>query len=122
MAAPTTYAFGGTPTLAMIESADGLRNAREILASTASMAAIGPTDLSVSLGHSPDPPFPQPVEDGIAAIAAAARETGRIAGIHAFSVDDAKQRIAQGFRFITVMAEIRLIRAGATQALAALRG
>jgi len=36
-------------------------------------------------------------------------------------VDEAKHRIAQGFRFITVMAETRLIRAGAAQALSALR-
>jgi 4-hydroxy-2-oxoheptanedioate aldolase len=110
-------------TMVMIESAEGLRNAREILAvDGVDGCFIGPTDLSVSLGHSPDPPFVQQVEDGIAAICAAARDAGKIAGVHAFTVDDAKKRIAQGFRFVTVMAEIRLIRAGATQALAALRG
>ena len=53
---------------------------------------------------------------------AAAKEAGKIAGVHAFSVDDGRKRIAQGFRFLTVMAETRLIRAGATASLQALRG
>ena len=43
------------------------------------------------------------------------------AGLHAFRLDDAKQRLTQGFRFVTAMAETRIIRAGATQVLAALR-
>ena len=50
------------------------------------------------------------------------RPTGKIAGIHAFSIDDAQKRIAQGYRFMTVMAETRMIRAGATAVLQALRG
>lgn len=57
----------------------------------------------------------------MAAIARAAKDAGKIAGVHAFSVEDARRRISQGFSFLTVMAETRMIRAGATQALAALR-
>ncbi|MEP6942170.1 MAG: aldolase/citrate lyase family protein [Betaproteobacteria bacterium] len=110
-------------TLVMIESAEGLANARDILAvDGVDGCFIGPADLNISLGHSPDlPQLPEQTEDGIAAICAAARAAGKIAGIHAFSVDDAKQRVAQGFRFVTVMAETRMIRAAATQALSALR-
>lgn len=111
-------------TLVMLESAQALANAREILAvDGVDGCFVGPADLNISLGHSPDtlPQVSAETEAGIAAIAAATRDAGKIAGIHAFSVDDAKRRIAQGFRFLTVMAETRLIRAGATAALQALR-
>ena len=49
------------------------------------------------------------------------KAAGKIAGIHTFGLDVAKQRIAQGFRFVTVMAETRMIRAGATEVPSALR-
>ena len=111
-------------TLVMIESAEGLRNAREILAvDGVDGCFVGPADLNISLGSSPDlPELPPKTQEGFAAICAAAREHCKIAGVHAFSLDDAKARLAQGFRFITVMAETRMIRAGAIQALSALRG
>ncbi|MEO8507037.1 MAG: aldolase/citrate lyase family protein [Betaproteobacteria bacterium] len=111
-------------TLVMIESAEGLTNAREILAVDGIDGCfVGPADLNISLGHSPDklPALAPETTDGIAAIAAITKAAGKIAGIHAFSLDDAKQRIAQGFRFVTVMAETRMIRAGASEVLSALR-
>jgi 4-hydroxy-2-oxoheptanedioate aldolase len=110
--------------LVMIESAEGLRNAREILeVDGVDGCFVGPADLNISLGHSPDlPQLAQQTEDAVATIAEAAKAAGKIAGVHAFSIDDAKRRIAQGFRYVTVMAETRMIRAGATQALTALRG
>jgi 4-hydroxy-2-oxoheptanedioate aldolase len=74
------------------------------------------------LGFSPDAPeLGKATEDGIAAILAVTRDLGKVAGIHATSVDDAKRRVAQGFRFMTIMADLRMMRAGATQALAAVR-
>ena len=110
-------------TLPMIETAEGLANADAILAvDGVDGCFVGPSDLSISLGYAPDlPKLPDETEAAIAAIADAARAARKFAGIHAFNVDEAKRRIAQGFRFITVMAETRLIRAGATQALSALR-
>ena len=111
-------------TLVMLESAEALANAREILAvDGVDGCFVGPADLNISLGHSPDDAAPgADTEAGIANILAAARAAGKIAGVHAFSLDDAKKRVAQGFRFLTVMAETRMIRAGATQVLTALRG
>jgi 4-hydroxy-2-oxoheptanedioate aldolase len=111
-------------TLVMLESAEALANAADILAvDGVDGCFVGPADLNISLGHSPDtlPDVAAQTEAGIAAIAAAAKAAGKIAGVHAFSVEDAKRRIAQGFRFLTVMAETRLIRAGATASLKALR-
>jgi len=110
-------------TLPMIETAEGLANVRAILdVDGIDGCFVGPSDLGISLGFAPDlPQLPAATEDAIAAIGAAVRAAGKIAGIHAFSVDEARRRIAQGFCFITVMAETRLIRAGAAQALSALR-
>jgi len=110
-------------TLVMLESAEALRNAKDILAvEGVDGCFVGPADLNISLGYSPDDPKLAPAtEDAVAAIAAVAQAAGKIAGVHAFSLDDAKRRIAQGFRFITVMAETRMIRAGATEVLTALR-
>lgn len=111
-------------TLVMLESAEALKNAGEILAvDGVDGCFVGPADLSISLGHSPDtlPTLAPETDAGIAAIAAAAKAAGKIAGAHAFSVEDAQTRIGQGFRFLTVMAETRMIRAGAVAALKALR-
>lgn len=112
-------------TLVMLESAEALANARDILAVDGIDGCfVGPADLNISLGHSPDtlPNVAEETEAAIATIVAAAKDAGKIAGVHAFSVEDGKKRIAQGFRFLTVMAETRLIRAGATASLHALRG
>ena len=110
-------------TLVMIESAEGLANAREILeVPGVDGCFIGPADLNISLGHSPDTPaVAQQTEDAITTILATAQRAGKIAGVHAFSLVEAKRRIAQGFRFLTVMADTRMIRAGATEVLTALR-
>jgi len=111
-------------TLVMLESAEALANARDILAvDGVDGCFVGPADLGISLGHSPDtlPNVHPEVDAAIAAIAQAAKANGKIAGIHCFSIDDARKRIAQGYRFMTVMAETRMIRAGATEVLGALR-
>jgi 4-hydroxy-2-oxoheptanedioate aldolase len=112
-------------TLVMLESAQALANAQAILAVDGIDGCfVGPADLNISLGHSPDalPSIHQQTEDAIQVIADTARKANKIAGVHAFSLDDAKKRIKQGFRFLTVMAETRMIRSGATQVLTELRG
>ena len=111
-------------TLVMLESKEALANAAGILAVDGIDGCfVGPADLNITFGHSPDllPKLGDDTEAGVAAIAAMAKAAGKIAGVHAFSNDDAKKRIAQGYRFLTVMAETRLVRAGATESLKALR-
>lgn len=111
--------------LVMLESKEALGNAADILAVDGIDGCFtGPADLNITLGHSPDklPQLGEDTEAGVAAIEAAARATGKLAGVHAFSNDDAKKRIAQGYRILTVMAETRLVRAGATESLKVLRG
>jgi 4-hydroxy-2-oxoheptanedioate aldolase len=111
-------------TLVMLESKEALDNAAAILAVDGIDGCfVGPADLNITLGHSPSnlPLLADATEAGVAAIAVAAKSAGKIAGVHAFSNADAKNRISQGYRFMTVMAETRLVRAGATESLKALR-
>ena len=112
-------------TLVMLESGEALANARDILAVDGIDGCfVGPADLNISLGHSPDhlPLLDAQTEAAIVKIGEAAKAQGKIAGAHTFSVEDAQNRIRQGYRFLSVMAETRMIRAGATAALKALRG
>ena len=111
-------------TLVMIESAEGLANAREILAvDGVDGCFVGPADLNISLGtlagsaracegdrggHRRDP--------------RGAQARARSPACTRSASTTRRRRIAQGFRFLTVMAETRMIRAGATQVLAALKG
>jgi 4-hydroxy-2-oxoheptanedioate aldolase len=110
-------------TLVMLETAEGLRNAREILnVPGIDGCFIGPADLNISLGYSPDDPdLAQETEESIARICEVAHAVGKIVGGHTFSVENAKVRIAQGFRFVTVMADTRMLRASAAQVLSALK-
>ncbi len=66
----------------MLESAAALRNAREILSVPGVDGCfIGPADLNISLGFSPDAPeLGKATEDGIAAILAVTRELGKVGG------------------------------------------
>ncbi|WP_312407902.1 aldolase/citrate lyase family protein [Rhizobium sp.] len=108
--------------LPMLESADGLANAKEILeVDGISGCFVGPTDLNISLGHTPDGPLASDTEEGIAEILKITQDLGKIAAIHAISIEDAKKRSEQGFRLITVAADTRLLRLGAQQTLSALR-
>jgi len=110
-------------TLAMIETAAGLRNAREILSVEGIDGCfIGPNDLSIALGHAPElATWPDPVEQGIASILSAAHAAGKAGGIQCFSAESAQARIAQGFRYVSVLSDIRMARATAATSVRALR-
>jgi len=111
-------------TVLMIESAEGCRNAREILSVPGVDACfIGPNDLSITLGYpSGLVELPPPVEEAIAAILAAAQTTGKVAGIQVFTAQAATPRIQQGFRFVSVMSEFEMVRDGAIEVLRAVKG
>ena len=67
----------------MIESAEGLRNAREILAVPGVDGCfVGPADLNITLGFSPEAPgLGAATEAGIATILKITQDAGKIAGI-----------------------------------------
>jgi 4-hydroxy-2-oxoheptanedioate aldolase len=109
--------------IVMLETAAGLRNARDILRVPGIDGCfIGPNDLSIALGKAPElAQLPDAVEAAIAAILATTRETGKVGGIQCFSVESAKARIAQGFRFISILSDLRMARATAAEALRTVR-
>jgi 4-hydroxy-2-oxoheptanedioate aldolase len=109
-------------TVVMLETAEAAENAAAILAIPGIDACfIGPNDLSISLGFPAEAAeLAEPVERAIAGILAAARAAGKAAGIQVYSAQAANHRIAQGFRFVSVQSEFRMVRAAAAQTLAAI--
>ena len=67
------------------------------------------------------PRLPPPVEEAIAVILAAARATGKVAGIQVFNARAASPRIEQGFRFVSVMSEFEMVRDTAAEVLRSLK-
>ena len=101
----------------------GLENLDEILSVEGLDGVyIGPSDLSLALGCRPtfddvDPPVAQAIEH----VVARARAHGRVAGIHNGAPAAALRRIGQGFGFVTVSSDARLMAAGAQQVMAEMR-
>jgi 4-hydroxy-2-oxoheptanedioate aldolase len=116
-------AHGEIVVLAMIETAAGLRNARQILGVPGVDGCfIGPNDLAISLGERPEQAqWPAGVEAAIGTILAAAHVAGKAGGIQCFGNDEARSRIAQGFRYVSVQSDLRMTRGAAAATLAALR-
>ena len=108
---------------AMIETAQALDNLDAILSVEGLDAIyIGPSDLSLALGCKPQFDDVEPkVAEAIAHILARAQAHGVQAGIHNGRPDVARARIAQGFSFVTVSADARILAAGSRQILAAMR-
>ncbi len=109
--------------MAMIETAEAVENIDEILATPGLDAIfVGPSDLSVSLGHSAgfDPRFPV-VYDAILRIAEACRRHGIVAGIHTGSLAYTREMQALGYRFFAYLSELRFMATAGAEALAALR-
>ncbi|AQV98253.1 2,4-dihydroxyhept-2-ene-1,7-dioic acid aldolase [Cupriavidus necator] len=108
---------------AMIETRKALDNLEEILSVPGLDAVyIGPSDLSLALGCRPvfDDVEP-PVAEAIAHILARAKAHGVVAGIHNGTPEAALRRIAQGFQFVTISSDARLMAAGAQQVVRQMR-
>lgn len=110
-------------TFAMIETAQALDNLDAIMSVEGLDAVyIGPSDLSLALGCRPvfddvDPKAQQAIDH----ILERAKAHGLVAGIHNGAPEVALARIAQGFQFVTVGSDARLMAAGAQQAVAKMR-
>lgn len=75
---------------------------------------VGPNDLAASM-RSPDgkPPAPDVFKQALADILAGCKRLGIPAGIHTFSIEEAKARIAEGWQFIAVNSELKFMSEGA---------
>jgi 4-hydroxy-2-oxoheptanedioate aldolase len=75
---------------------------------------VGPNDLAASMrGPDGKPPSPDYFKETLAAILAGCKRNGVAAGIHTFSVEEAKMRIADGWQFIAVNSDLRMMMDGA---------
>jgi len=79
---------------------------------------VGPNDLAASM-RSPDghAPSGQAMTDALAEILAACKRNKVPAGIHTFSVEEAKMRIEQGWQFLAINSELRMLMDSATATL-----
>lgn len=77
---------------------------------------VGPNDLAASM-RSPDgkPPTPQAFRQALSDILAGCKRIAVAAGIHTFSIEEAKARIAEGWQFIAVNSELKFMAEGAKQ-------
>lgn len=79
---------------------------------------VGPNDLAASM-RSPEghPPSAEAFEEALAQILAACRRHGVAPGLHCMSPEEAQLRIAQGWQFIAIGSELRMMLDGAELAL-----
>jgi 4-hydroxy-2-oxoheptanedioate aldolase len=71
---------------------------------------VGPNDLMASMRDAAGkPPSPEVFQKTLADILAGCKRLGIPAGIHTFSVDEAKKWIAEGWQFIAVGSELKLM-------------
>jgi 4-hydroxy-2-oxoheptanedioate aldolase len=108
--------------IVQIESRAALENIDAIAATPGVDALfIGPADLSASLGHLGNPTHPE-VQEAIAHAKARIDAAGKPAGIFALSPNDAKRRMVDRFRFISIGTDIGLLLKGAQGLIASTRG
>lgn len=109
-------------TIAMIETRSGLDHLEEILSIEGLDAIyIGPSDLALALGCEPRlDPTEQGVVEAIEYIRTQARAKKIVAGIHTDSPLYAQKMIQQGFQFVTLGSDVRLLVAKATEVLEAM--
>jgi 4-hydroxy-2-oxoheptanedioate aldolase len=75
---------------------------------------VGPNDLAASMRSADGkPPVPEAFKQALADILAGCRRNKVAAGIHTFSVEDAKMRIDEGWQFVAVSSELRFMVDGA---------
>jgi len=107
-------------TLAMIETAEAMDNLEDIMSVEGLDAVyVGPTDLSISLGHAPgsEGASLEPVADNVIAaideILATAAKKGIKTGIQCTSGAGVRDKFEKGFDLGTITADFRLIAVGA---------
>lgn len=107
----------------MIETADALKNLDEILSVPGVDAIyVGPSDLSLALGYKPRlDQTDAGVVEAQKKIVAACKKHGVVAGIHNNSAAYALQMIEQGYQFVTVASDSRLLAVRAAEEVAVVR-
>ena len=104
------------------EHVDALTNASAIAAVDGIDGVfVGPYDLSANMGL-PGQLDHVEVNTAIGRICDAFADRNKPAGVFSIDVDDAKNRIAQGFSLVACSVDVVLLRTGVAQLAASLRG
>jgi 4-hydroxy-2-oxoheptanedioate aldolase len=84
---------------------------------------VGPNDLAASMRNADGSPPPADVfNQALADILTGCKRLGVAPGIHTFSIDEAKRRVADGWQFVAVQSELRFVTDGAAAVVKALGG
>lgn len=104
------------------EHIDAVRNFDAVYGGTGADAIyVGPNDLAASMRDATGkPPSAEEFRQALADILAGCKRIGIAAGIHTFSIEEAKTRIADGWQLIAVNSELRFLTDGAKQVVDAL--
>ena len=111
--------------LVMIETPEGLDNVEEICAVPGVDGVyIGPSDLCLAVGgkYPNDPDVAEAFTAALIRIRLAAEAAGVVAAIHTASGAIARQRIGEGFTFITIASDLTHLEAAAASHLDVARG
>ena len=124
---PATYVERADAETLVVVQAEHIRaveNADAILSVPGIDAVfIGPNDLSASMGLRPSGDCADPqVAEAVVHVRETALKHGVAPGIHVFTPEAARRRIAEGFRFVALASEVSFMLSGARQALQAVRG
>lgn len=118
-----THANSTIVTLAMIETRKAVDNLAEIVTVPGLDGVyIGPNDLAISLGYEPSgEPVEREVIEAVDAIFRIAKGKGVKVGIHCPSGESTRKRLDQGYDFIAISNDARLLSAAAKRELAVVR-
>ena len=113
-ATPADYYAKADDEIAVIlqcEHIDAVRNFDDVYSVPGVDAVfVGPNDLAASMRDAEGrPPSPEAFKQALADILAGCKRIGVAAGIHTFSIEEAKSRIAEGWQFIAVNSELRFM-------------
>jgi 4-hydroxy-2-oxoheptanedioate aldolase len=82
---------------------------------------VGPNDLAASMRDATGkPPSPEVFKQALADILAGCRRIKVPAGIHTFSIEEAKMRIEEGWQFIAINSELKFMTEAAKAVISAL--
>lgn len=104
------------------ESPEGVENAEAIYSLPGVDAIfVGPNDLTAQM-RGPDgiDPTPQELEAMLQRVLAAGKKVGTPVGLHVQTVDQVKQRISEGWQFLAIGSELRMMVSKAQEFTAAL--
>lgn len=109
--------------IAMVETAEALANVDAIVATPGLDGIyVGPSDLALSLGERPQMDTDNPVvTEAMATILAAAKRAGVPAGLHCLGPEYALQKIREGFQFVSIANDTRILTAAAQDQIATIR-